>query len=136
MQNEKSKRLAERLKKFALNCAKLAAMLPKTKQNLIYGDQLIRSSASPGANYAEALCAITRKDFTYDINKCRKELNESVYWLELILFANPPLTNEFQSLLKEGEELTRIFQKSSMTLRKAQLNKKSVASNKKMRNEI
>lgn len=118
MQNEKSRRLAERLKKFALNCARLVAMLPRTRQNLIYGDQLTRSSASPGANYAEALCAITRRDFTYDINKCRKELNESVYWLELILLANPQFADKIQPLLTEAKELTRIFQKSSATLRK------------------
>lgn len=118
MPNNRAQELLERLKHFALKCAKLAAMLPKTQQNLTYGKQLTRSSSSPGANYSEALCAITRKDFSYDMNKCRKELVESHYWLDLVLRANPRLIVDIKPLLNEAEELCKIFQKSTATLRK------------------
>lgn len=113
----RSELFEERLKNFALNCAKLVKDLPRTTQNLVYGRQLIKSSSSPGANYAEAVCALTRRDFTYDINKCRKETKESYYWLDLIFRTNPLLATKIKPLLTEAHELIKIFQKTAITLR-------------------
>lgn len=118
MSSEQSQKFLHRLRRFALGCAKLVSTLPRTRQNIVYGDQLIRSSASPGANYSEALCALTRKDFTYDMNKCRKESNESVYWLELLLMSNDTYKDKINPWLEEAKEITKIFQKSALTLRK------------------
>lgn len=114
---DKERVFEQRLRDFALWCAKLTRMLPQTEQNKEYGKQLIRSSASVGANYAEAICAFTRKDFAYDINMCRKEAKESHYWLELLSEANSMLTKHTSPILNEAHELVKIFQKSATTLR-------------------
>ncbi|MEF3691606.1 MAG: four helix bundle protein, partial [Candidatus Moraniibacteriota bacterium] len=46
--------------------------------------QLIRSSTSIGANYMEANGASSKKDFKNKIHICKKEAQESKYWLHMI----------------------------------------------------
>lgn len=96
-------------------------MLPRTQYNLEYGDQLIRSSASPGSNYIEALEALSRKDFVHRLKICRKEVRESVHWLRLIQEANSSLRETYKEsseLIQEGRELIKILTSSILTLEK------------------
>lgn len=91
----------ERLLRFGQRCQRLVVVLPKTQYDLEYGGQLIRSSASPGSNYIEALEALSRKDFVHRLKICRKEVRESVHWLRLIQEANSSLRETY----KESSEL-------------------------------
>jgi len=110
-----SKQLEERLKKFALRVARLIKALPKNPTNRVYGYQVLKSSSSMGANYAEATCAHTKKDFTHDINKCRKEAKESLYWLNLLYEVNELLRPRMKDIIEESEELVKIFQSAVFT---------------------
>ncbi len=71
-------------------------------------DQLMRSGTSIGANYMEANNASSKKDFRNKIFICKKEAQETKYWLtmskEIIT------TEEVKSLSQEAQELTMIFQ--------------------------
>lgn len=116
-----SAELEARLKKFALRVLRLVKSLPNIEENRIYGRQVIRSSSSIGANYAEATCAHTRLDFLHDINKCRKEAKETVYWLELISEANPLLKEKMTDLLDESRQIYKIFMSSVKTAKKNQM---------------
>jgi four helix bundle protein len=119
-----SKALLERLKTFGQRCQKLVFVLPKTQFNRDYGDQLIRSSSSPGANYIEALEALGRKDFIFKLRTSRKETRESVYWLEMIKPANAEdkyIEKESNELIGEGTEIVKIFTASIITLEKRNL---------------
>lgn len=71
-------------------------------------DQLTRSSASIGANYAEACNAASKLDFRNKIYIAKKEAAETRYWLDLCI----ELTNlaEWQSLKQEIHELLLILQ--------------------------
>lgn len=51
--------------------------------------QLIRSATSIGANYMEADCAESKKDFIHKIGICKKESKETTHWLHMIAVANP-----------------------------------------------
>ena len=111
----------ERLLNFAKRNQQLVAQLPKTQYNLEYGGQLIRSSASPGSNYIEALEALGKKDFIHKLRICRKETRESVHWLRLIEFANSVLreiVKECRELIIEGREIVKILTSSIITLEK------------------
>ena len=111
----------KRLLLFATRINKLNKSLAKNASNREYGEQLIRSSASPGANYIEALEASSRKDFTYRLKVCRKEARESIYWLALLQTANEDnvqLQNEIAVLSTEANELVRIFTASILSLEK------------------
>ncbi len=76
--------LEERTFRFAKDIRNL---LFETQSNRISPEdkkQLIRSSASVGANYIEANEAISPKDFLLRIKICKKEAKESYFWLRLI----------------------------------------------------
>jgi len=79
--------------------------------------QLIRSATSVGANYMEANGASSRKDFKNKIHICKKEAQESKYWLHMISIACPINANEARILWKEVQELTLIFGKIISSLK-------------------
>lgn len=108
----------ERLYEFAKNCQDLTKKLSRTNYNLIYSDQLIRSSGSVGANYIEALEALSTKDFIHRLRICRKEARESVHWLRLTTDTNENLsevTDQVKRLIQEGQEIKRILSASIIT---------------------
>lgn len=113
--------LYKRLLNFANRCRKLVINLSKTSYNKIYGDQLIRSSASPGSNYIEAIESGSRREFTHKLRTCRKESRESKHWLVLIKDANEKIERvqiETKELINEAEELVKIFTSSIITSEK------------------
>lgn len=71
--------------------------------------QLIRSGTSIGANYFEADCAESRKDFIHKLSICKKEAKETKYWLRMIARANPEINHKAKILWKEAHELQLIF---------------------------
>lgn len=112
---DKQRDFEDRLKNYSLKVLELINLLPKNKGNNIYGTQLIRSSSSVGANYAEATCAHTKPDFLHAINISRKEARESVYWLELLQATNPKFNNIIDPVLDEGQQIFKIFMSSVKT---------------------
>lgn len=113
----KTTELEKRLKLFGFDVIKLFRILPKTEENKILGKQIIRSSTSIGANYAEAIYGQTRQDFLHCLSICRKEANETLYWLEMILLTNPNLDNKLMHLIEENKQILRIFISSIKTIR-------------------
>jgi four helix bundle protein len=87
----------------------LSKSLPKNAVNFNLIDQIIRSGTSIGANYREANETETKKDFIFRIRICRKEAKETIYWLNLIIEANPDFKVRTQLLLQEAAELVKIF---------------------------
>lgn len=83
--------------------------------------QLVRSATSIGANYCEANNASSRSDFRNKIYICKKEVNETKYWLRILTKTNPELKDKARKLWQEAQELNLIFQKIVNSL-----NKKSV----------
>jgi four helix bundle protein len=85
--------------------------LPNSSFNKEYISQLIRSSSSPGANYVEAIEAVSKKDFIHRLKICRKETKESIYWFDLLNNVNidTKLLKENNKLVTEARELIRIF---------------------------
>lgn len=79
--------------------------------------QLLRSSTSVGANYREANGASSKSDFRNKIYICRKEIQETEYWLELFESVTPSLKEEIEKIWKEAHQLTLIFNKISSTLK-------------------
>lgn len=114
----------ERLLAFGQKCQKVTSELPLAVYNKEFSRQLIRSSASPGANYIEALEALGKKDFIHRLRICRKEARESIHWLRLIQEANRQLTEvnvKAKFLIGEGREIVKILTASIITLEKKNL---------------
>ncbi len=108
MPNEKYN-LEERTAKLGENIIKLSHKIPKTPTNISIISQLVRAGTSVGANYCEADCAESRKDFEHKIGICKKESKETRHWLRMLATAEPNLTNEARLLWKEADELNLIF---------------------------
>jgi four helix bundle protein len=109
--------LKARYKKFAIDVAVLIQELPKNTINNAYCNQLIRSSSSPGTNYRAALRGKSTADFINKLKIVEEELDESTYFLELLLNFNPTHETEITRLIKEGNELLAITVKSIQTTR-------------------
>lgn len=91
----------------------------QVKQNNISSpliNQLVRSSTSIGANYCEANNASSKKDFRNKVFICKKEAQETKYWLRMLAQAEPEKKDELKVLWKECQELTLIFQKICSSL--------------------
>lgn len=108
MTNNKQYDLEERTFKFAQDIIRFVKALPRTQDNLIIGNQLIRSGSSIGANYIEANESLGKKDFFMRIRISKKEAKESRYWLRL---SQPTDANlkEKERLIQETNELMKIF---------------------------
>ena len=109
MQSTKQYNLEERTLDFGKRIIRLARALPKETVNFVLIDQVVRSGTSMGANYREANETETKKDFCYRIRICRKEGKETLYWLELIIEANPEFKERILPLMQETTELIKIF---------------------------
>jgi len=107
--NDKKYDLAERTAKFGESVILFLKYLPDNTINKPLISQLIRSATSIGANYMEADCAESRKDFKHKIGICKKEAKESTHWLHMIAIANPEEIETCRKLWQEAHELTLIF---------------------------
>ena len=107
--SSRSYNLDERTFVFARGVRDFIKAIPYTLSNKEYGRQIIRSSASVGANYIEADESLSRKDFMMRIKICRKEAKESIYWFKLIEVDSGVLEKERDGLLCEAGELMKIF---------------------------
>ena len=79
--------------------------------------QLVRSATSIGANYMEANCASSRKDFANKIYICKKEAQETKHWLRMIIKCNPDSKTSVARLNDECQQLILIFQKITSALK-------------------
>ncbi|MEA2088631.1 MAG: four helix bundle protein [Patescibacteria group bacterium] len=109
--------LEERTKKFSKEILRFLLKIKKNEMNSNIIFQLIRSATSVGANYCEANGASSKKDFRNKIFICRKEIQETKYWLELLAEVNLEAKKELKNLWQEAHELTLIFNKISTTLK-------------------
>jgi four helix bundle protein len=73
-----------RTRDFALRVIRLFSTLPKTTEAQIIGKQLLRSGTSVGANYREGLRARSRSEYAAKLNLALMELEETLYWFELL----------------------------------------------------
>lgn len=110
--------LEERTKKFSKYTIEILLKIKKSEINRPLISQLIRSATSVGANYCEANNAVSKKDFKNKIFICRKEIQETKYWLELMAKSNPEEKDNLRNLWKEAHELSLIFNKISASLKK------------------
>ena len=122
-QNESGKRtvydLEERLLEFSARIIRLVDALNHGRSANHIGGQLLRSGTSALPNHGEAQAAESLDDFIHKLKICLKELVESLRWLKLI--HRVPLVDKptkVEPLLKETDELCRIFRASIKTCRR------------------
>ena len=103
------KDLKDRTKDFALRIIRMYGALPKSPEAKILGTQVLRSGTSIGANYREASQGRSKTEFVAKMGDCLKDLDETTYWLELLIDGNIISKSKLSGLLQESNELTAIF---------------------------
>jgi len=122
--------LKKRLKIFALRIVKLSESLPNNITGKTLGNQIIRSGTSPGANYRSACLGKSDKDFLNKLKMVEEELDETLYWLELIVESGIVKANLLDDLIKENQELFKIIVSSITTMKKKLNSKKNNSESK------
>lgn len=113
-----SEDLKKRLKVFALRIINLSEHLPNNNTGNTLGRQIIRSGTSPGANYRSACLGKSDKDFLNKLKMVEEELDETLYWLELITESGLVKAHLLNDLAEENNELKKIIVSSILTMRK------------------
>jgi len=106
---KEEKDLRNRTKAFALRIVRIFSALPKTTEAQVLGKQLLRSGTSIGANYREAFRARSKAEFIAKCGDSLREIEESAYWLELLVESETVSAERLAPLRQECEELTAIF---------------------------
>ena len=101
--------LRERTKRFALRIIRMFSALPRKTEAQVLGKQVLRSGTSIGANYREAYRARSKPEFISKCGDCLKEIEETAYWLELLVDSRLVSATKLAPLRQEIDELTAIF---------------------------
>ena len=109
MNNEVPQDLRTRTSDFALRIIRLYVSLPKTTEAQVIGKQFLRSGTSIGAHYREGYRAKSDADIVNKFETALQELDETDYWLDLLIKANIVPAQKVESLIKETNELIAIF---------------------------
>lgn len=103
-------------KTFAIRIVRFKQWLCLTHKEYAIADQILRCGTSIGANIAESVDAVSKRDFKNKLSIALKECSETKYWLE-ILYESEIMTEEmFKSLYADCSEIYAILSSSIKTL--------------------
>ena len=94
---------------FAVRIVKLYQVLGDQKKEYVLSKQLLRSGTSVGAMVREAEHAETRNDFKHKMGIAQKEINETIYWLELLKETDYLTTEQFESINSDAIEIIKLI---------------------------
>ena len=109
--------LKARTKRFAVDVIRFYRKVPRTEEGRVISRQLLRCGTAVGAHYRAVCRCKSDPDFISKLGNCIEEADESGYWLEVLIEANVITAPVARPLLRESDELTRIFVASRETVR-------------------
>jgi four helix bundle protein len=101
--------LKDRTRDYSLRIIRLVGALPSNRTADVIARQLVKSGTSPGAHFREALRARSKAEYVAKINGGLMELEETLYWLELVEGANLIDPKKLEAITTETSELIAIF---------------------------
>ena len=78
-------------------------------KEFILSKQIMRSGTSIGANVVEAQAAQSAADFIAKLSIALKEARETKYWLELLYGSEYITEAQFQSIIKDANEIVALL---------------------------
>lgn len=94
---------------FAIEVVNLYKSLVEKKKEFVLSNQLLRSGTSVGAMIREAEFAENKADFIHKFSIAQKEINESIYWIELLYETNYISKIEFSENNIKAVELIKLI---------------------------
>lgn len=108
--------LKNRTFKFSINVITLIEKIENSKATSVISYQIIKSCTSVGANYRAAKRARSDREFIAKLNIVLEEVDETLFWLEIIKEKKYIQHNTLDILLAEANELTAIFVSTLKTM--------------------
>ena len=94
---------------FSIRIVRLNQYLRSKKREYVLSKQLLRSGTSVGALIREAEQAESRADFKHKLSIAQKEINETIYWLELLSATDYLEEDQFESMNFDAVEIIKIL---------------------------
>jgi len=95
--------------KFAIRVVKLYQFIASEKKEYVMSKQLLRSGTSVGAMVREAEHSESKADFIHKMAIAQKEINESIYWLELLKETNYLNSEQYDSINNDAIEIIKMI---------------------------
>lgn len=94
---------------FAIRVVKLYQFLCIDKKEFVLSKQLLRSGTSVGAMVRVAEHSESKADFIHKLAIAQKEINEAIYWLELLKETEYLTQQQFESINNDAVEIIKII---------------------------
>jgi four helix bundle protein len=107
--------LHRRTKLFAIRVIKLCVFVGNVGPAGVIGRQLVRSGTSVGAQYREARRGRSTAELISKLEAATQELDETIYWLELLAETDFIRSEQLEPLKQEANELMAILVTSIKT---------------------
>ncbi len=105
----KENNLKNKCSLFSIRIVKLAKHLHAEHKEFVMSRQILKSGTSVGANVSESENGESKLDFIHKLGIAQKEINETIYWLDLY-FATDYLTEkEYVSIHTNAVEIKKII---------------------------
>ena len=101
--------IKRRSKQFAIAIIKMTESLPRKNSTFVVSNQIIKSATSVGANYRSSLRGRSKAEFIAKLGIVVEEIDETLYWLEIISESELATQETIKPLWQEANELTSIF---------------------------
>ena len=109
--------LRQRTKAFAIRIVKLTESMPISQAGYVIGKQVLRSGTSVAANYRAVCRARSKADFISKLGIVVEEIDETLFWLELIVDTDLLPSSRMEAIIDEANQLTSIFVTAKKTSR-------------------
>ncbi len=123
MQKGGKRDLEERTAIFAESIIIFCNKLPINEVTRRLIPQLVGAGTSVGANYCEADCAESNRDFIHKLSIANKEAKETKFFLRVLAKAVPGYIEEMRKLWKEAHELNLILSSIIIKAKNTEKNK-------------
>lgn len=94
---------------FAIKLVKIFQTLVNDKKEYILSKQVLRSGTSVGAMVRQAEHAESKSDFIHKMAIAQKEINETIYWLELLKETEYISSENFESINSDAVEILKLI---------------------------
>ena len=101
--------------RFAVRVVNLYKYLCEDKKEFVLSKQILRCGTSVGAMVREAEHAESNADFIHKMAIAQKEINETIYWLELLIETEYISNKEFESINGDAVEIIKMITSSIKT---------------------
>jgi four helix bundle protein len=101
--------------RLAVRIVYLYKYLSGEKSEFVMSKQVLRSGTSVGAMVREAEFAESIADFIHKLAIAQKEINETIYWLELLKETEYLFPDEFESINNDAVEIIKLITGSIKT---------------------